>query len=215
MGRSWARRASAYLVLTLLLVSGACSDGGSGEATSAVGAASETAATAGEQTTSTVPASDASPTSTPGTSTQGTATTTTPQTATTRPAANDATTTSLGGPGLPPSTPPSQPVVTGGGGSVATGLTAVPGCEAGRGVVTLSWQPGGTNEQVVAVSTRKDGLDTGNYTTSEVLASGRSTYSLRDSQPGGIYYWRVLTRRDGGWAASATAQFEGPTCVPF
>lgn len=68
---------------------------------------------------------------------------------------------------------------------------------------------------MVAVSARKDGLDTGNYTTSEVLPPDRSTYSLRDSQPGGIYYWRVLTRRDGGWVGSATAQFEGPTCVPF
>lgn len=211
----WATRASVYLVLTIVLVSGACSDGGSGEATSAAGAASETTATAGGQSSTTVPAGDAAPTSTPGESTQGTATTTTPPTATTRPAANDATTTSLGGPGLPPSTPPSQPVVTGGGGSVATGLTAAPGCEAARGVVKLSWQPGGASEQVVAVSTRKDGLDTGNYTTSEVLAPDRATYSLSDSQPGGIYYWRVLTRRDGGWAASATAQFEGPTCVPF
>jgi hypothetical protein len=174
-------------------------------------------AAAGQQATSTVP-DDVSPTSSPpATGGQTADTTVAPGGGTTRPpATNPSTTTSLGGPGLPPSTPPSQPVVTaGGGGSVATGLSSLPGCEAGRALVRLSWRPSGANEQVVAVSARKDGLDTGNYTTSEVLAPDRSSYSLRDSQPGGIYYWRVLTKRDGGWAASATAQFEGPTCVPF
>lgn len=208
MGRSWATQGAACLVLALVLAAGACSDGGSEEETSA----------AGERTTTTVPAADPSPTSSPSATGGPTVdSTVAPAGSTTRPPPTSASTaTSLGGPGLPPSTPPSQPVVTAsGGGSVATGLSALPGCDAGRALVRLSWRPSGANEQVVAVSARKDGLDTGNYTTSEVLAPDRSTYSLRDSQPGGIYYWRVLTRRDGGWAASATAQFEGPTCVPF
>ncbi len=65
------------------------------------------------------------------------------------------------------------------------------------------------------MSARPDGLDSGNYTTSEELPADHSTYELRDSQPGGVYYWRVLTRRGDAWAASATAQFEGPTCVAF
>ncbi|MEA2703803.1 MAG: hypothetical protein QOD63_1748 [Actinomycetota bacterium] len=118
------------------------------------------------------------------------------------------------GPGLPPSPPPSQPVVTGGG-SVATGLSALPGCEGTKPLTRLSWQPAGANVQVVAVSARPDGLESGNYTTSEELPGDHAAYELRDSQPGGVYYWRVLTRDGDVWAASATAQFEGPTCVAF
>jgi hypothetical protein len=123
--------------------------------------------------------------------------------------------TTLGGPGLPTQPPPSEPVTTGGGGSSATGLNALPGCEGARALVKLAWTPAGTGDQRVAVSARPDGLDTGNYTASETLPPARATYELRDSQPGGVYYWRVLTRRGDAWVASATAQFEGPTCTTF
>ncbi len=199
--RVWRLPAGALVVL---LMAGACGASGSDN-----GAAQEPVSTTGEQST-TSPAAGTGTTAPVTTSPVGT------QASTTRPPASTGSSTTLGGPGFPPSTPPSQPVVTGpSAGAVATGLTALPGCENGRALVKLSWQPAGTNEQTVAVSARRDGLDTGNYTTSEILAANQSTYALRDSQPGGIYYWRVLTRRSGEWAASATAQFEGPTCVAF
>jgi len=89
------------------------------------------------------------------------------------------------------------------------------GRDAARSLVKLFWDPAGSAEQAVAVSARPDGLDGGNYTTSETLPASQSTYELRESQPGGIYYWRVLTRGGDGWLASATATFEGPTCVTF
>ncbi|MCA1691867.1 MAG: hypothetical protein LC733_06595 [Actinobacteria bacterium] len=65
------------------------------------------------------------------------------------------------------------------------------------------------------MSTRQDGLDSGSAASSEPLPADRSTYQLSDSQPGGVYYWRVLTRSGSGWAASETAQFEGPTCAHY
>jgi hypothetical protein len=102
-----------------------------------------------------------------------------------------------------------------GGGAVATGLAADPGCEGSLPRVRLSWTPAGSGGQVVAVSARPGGLESGSYSASEELSPSASTYELRDSQPGGVYYWRVLTRSDGGWAASETGQYEGPTCVPF
>jgi hypothetical protein len=84
-----------------------------------------------------------------------------------------------------------------------------------RSLVTLNWTPTGSGEQRVVISTRQDGLDSGNAGASAALDAGRSTYQLLDSQPGGVYYWRVLTRSGDGWAASETAQFEGPTCALF
>ena len=126
------------------------------------------------------------------------------------------TQTTVGGPGLPPLPPPTQPVITGARtDETATNLRSEPGCEGGRAVVRLFWRPVGAAEQQVAVSARPDGLDGGNYTTSETLPAARGDYVLRESQPGGIYYWRVLTRRGSGWAASETAQFEGPVCTSF
>ncbi|MGH9136720.1 MAG: hypothetical protein ACRD0G_06690 [Acidimicrobiales bacterium] len=149
-----------------------------------------------------------------------TPTTTTGPTTTTPPDATTATTEpgggTVGAPGLPPQPPPSEPIRVGGG--VATGLAADPRCDPAdpaTALVTLSWQPAGSGEQLVAVSTRQDGFDTGTYASSETLAPDRSSYQLRDSQPGGLYYWRVLTRQGDGWAASDTATFEGPTCVSF
>lgn len=121
------------------------------------------------------------------------------------------------GTGLPPEPPPVGEVTVGGGGA-ATGLAADPRCDPGdlaRSLVTLNWTPSGSGEQRVVVSTRQDGLDSGNAMASAPLDAGRSTYQIRDSQPGGVYYWRVLTRSGDGWAASDTAQFEGPTCALF
>lgn len=185
------------MALVLLMGTG-CSDGGPGDLAADGG--------------TTVPSSTTAPPSTTGP--EASPSTTLSTTDGTQPGITDAQPEPTIGPGLPPSTPPSQPVVTGGG-SVATGLAADPACEGPRARVRLSWQPAATTEQMVAVSARPDGLETGNYTTSGVLGATASTYELQESQPGGIYYWRVLNRRDDGWAASETAQFEGPTCVSF
>lgn len=124
----------------------------------------------------------------------------------------------VGEPGLPPNPPPTAPVTTIGTDRVASGLAADPGCDRAdpaRALVKLSWTPAGTGEQLVAVSTRPDGFQTGVQSTTEALAADRSSYELAGAQPGGVYYWRVLTRTTAGWAASPTAQFEGPTCVRF
>ncbi|MGH9223911.1 MAG: hypothetical protein ACRD2W_09060 [Acidimicrobiales bacterium] len=193
------RRLVAAMALVLVLVgAGACSDGGFGDFAS--------------QTTSTVrpgpsvtlggpPTSDTQPADT---------TTTTLSTAT----SSTAPPTTVRSTGQPASTPPSQPVVTGARtDATASNLTAAPSCEGGRPLVRLTWAPVGNAEQVVAVSSRPDGLDSGNYTSSEVLPASRAVYELRESQPGGFYYWRVLTRRGSGFAASETSQFQGPSCT--
>ena len=40
----------------------------------------------------------------------------------------------------------------------------------------------------------------------------RTTAALEKLEPGVNYYWRVLTRTDGGWVPSAVARVEAPTC---
>jgi hypothetical protein len=194
------RRRSAAAALLALVALGGCSDGGFGDF------ASQTTSTAVRPQPSVTLGE--SPTSEPQ---PGETSTTTSSVAASSSTAQPATTRSTG---QPASTPPSQPVVTGARtDATASNLSANPGCEAGRPLVRLTWEPVGNAEQVVAVSSRPDGLDSGNYTSSEVLPASRAVYELRESQPGGIYYWRVLTRRGSGFAASETSQFQGPVCT--
>jgi hypothetical protein len=80
-------------------------------------------------------------------------------------------------------------------------------------MVTLSWKPSGEAEQLVAIATRADGFDGGRYTVSGPLPPGTTAYRVRALEPGGVYYWRVLTRRGDVWAASPVRTFVGPTCV--
>ena len=179
-----------------MIAAGGCTD----DTTGSSAASSTTAPTVGPAPDGLTTTAELSPTTAPVEQPAGTG--------------GPATKATPGEPGLPPSPPPSEPVVSNGGPG-ATGLMADPGCDGARPRTLLSWQPSGANVQLVAVSARPDGLDSGNYTATEELPAGRSSYELRDSQPGGVYYGRVLTRQGSGWAASETAQFEGPTCVPF
>lgn len=187
--------AVAVAAVAALLV--ACSDGNFGDFAS--------------QSTTTAARPQASVTlAEPSTSMDGSTTTTNTAPASSSSAAPDTTRST----GQPASTPPSAPVVTGARtDATASNLAAAPGCEGGRPLVRLSWEPVGNAEQVVAVSSRPDGLDSGNFTSSETLAASRGAYELRESQSGGIYYWRVLTRRGSGFAASETSQFLGPSCT--
>lgn len=121
------------------------------------------------------------------------------------------------GTGLPPEPPPSGPVTVGGGGA-AGGLVADPRCDPtdpARTLVTLTWSPSGSGEQRVVVSTRQDGLDSASASASGPLSADSSSYQLRDSQSGGVYYWRVLTRAGDGWSASDTVEFTGASCALF
>ena len=213
--------AVAAAAIALVVVLAGCEDGGteasSGNTHPSVTLGSE--ATAGGP--STVPPSVGSGTGATA-ATASTGTSGGGSTGTTGSAAGSTTTVTAGGgapggPGLPPAPPPTGPVTVGGA-AAATNLASRPGCDPEnltRPLVRLTWQPSGGGEQVVAVSTRPDGFQTGVQAASEALPANRAEYELRDSQTGGVYYWRVLTRTGPGWAASASAQFEGPTCVRF
>jgi hypothetical protein len=191
---------AAVVALVALGALGACSDGGFGDfaaQTTSTAVRPQPSVTLGGSSTSEPQPAD---------------TTTTTTTASTPSSTAPPTTTRSTG--QPASTPPSQPVVTGARtDATASNLSANPGCEGGRPLVRLTWEPVGNAEQVVAVSSRPDGLDSGNYTSSEVLPASRAVYELRESQPGGVYYWRVLTRRGSGFAASETSQYQGPICT--
>jgi hypothetical protein len=79
--------------------------------------------------------------------------------------------------------------------------------------MSLSWRSAAAGEQLVAIATRPDGFETGRYTASANLSPEQQTFSVSPVEPGGIYYWRVLTRSGQGWTASEVATFTGPTCI--
>ena len=197
------RRVCVTTALVMLVAGAACGGGNFGDF-----AKQSTSTTARGQVSVTVGGATPS-TGTPGATSAETTTTTIPtSTSSTAPPTTTRST------GQPASTPPSQPVITGARtDATASNLKATTACESGRPVVRLSWEPVGNAEQVVAVSSRPDGLDSGNYTSSENLAATRTTYELREVQPGATSYWRVLTRRGTGFAASETSQFDVPGCT--
>jgi hypothetical protein len=115
---------------------------------------------------------------------------------------------------LPVRTPPAQPVTEGRRG--ATDLRALGFCDPASPAtpaMALSWQPSGAGEQLVAIATLPDGFDTGRYTVSGDLPAQLQGYAVSPVEPGGLYYWRVLTRTATGWSASEVATFIGTTCV--
>ena len=102
------------------------------------------------------------------------------------------------------------------GGAGATDLTSLAFCDPDSpsiGAMALSWRSAGSGAQLVAISTRPDGFETGRYTVSEDLPAAQEQYTVSPVEPGGVYYWRVLTRSGQGWIASRVATFTGPTCV--
>jgi hypothetical protein len=79
--------------------------------------------------------------------------------------------------------------------------------------MSLGWRPTGAGAQLVAIATLPDGFETGRYTVSEDLPAEQDRFSVSPVEPGGVYYWRVLTKAGAGWAASQIATFTGPTCI--
>jgi hypothetical protein len=115
---------------------------------------------------------------------------------------------------LPERPPPNEPVVERSGG--ASALRDAASCDPANpavSLVVLSWRPSATGEQLVAVSLLPDGFGTGRYVVSEPLAPGAARYELRRLEPGGVYYWRVLTRRGAEWIATPVQSLSGPTCI--
>lgn len=114
---------------------------------------------------------------------------------------------------LPDAPPPSEPIVAG---NTASKLRNASSCDPGTptvGAVTLSWQPAGGGKQLIAIAVRKTGFETARYNVSKTLSPDTSSYAVRGVQPGGVYYWRVMTRVTAGWTASRAVTFTGPTCV--
>lgn len=102
------------------------------------------------------------------------------------------------------------------GGSGATSLSSLGFCDPdspATAAMALTWRSARAGEQLVAISTRPDGFETGRYTVSENLPATQEQYAVSPVEPGGVYYWRVLTRSGQGWIASQVATFTGPTCV--
>ena len=115
---------------------------------------------------------------------------------------------------VPDRVPPPEPISSNGNG--AADLSAIQGCDPdspASPAVVLSWTPASDEPQLVAVATLADGFDTNRYTVTDELASDTSTFRISPVEPGGIYYWRVLTWNDGEWSASDTSTFTGPTCI--
>jgi hypothetical protein len=79
--------------------------------------------------------------------------------------------------------------------------------------VTLTWVPAGSGAQLLAVATLPDGFESGRYTVSDELAAEVANHQISPIEPGGIYYWRVLTRADDRWLSSVQESFTGPVCV--
>jgi hypothetical protein len=79
--------------------------------------------------------------------------------------------------------------------------------------MALSWRPAAAGEQLVAIATLPDGFGTGRYTVSANLPAKQRQYTISPVEPGGVYYWRVLTRSGQGWTASEVATFTGTTCI--
>jgi hypothetical protein len=114
----------------------------------------------------------------------------------------------------PVRTPPAEPIVEGG--DRATDLRSLGFCEPdspSTAAMALTWRSAATGEQLVAVATLPDGFESGRYTVSENLPAEQQEYTISPVEPGGVYYWRVLTRSGDGWTASEIATFTGPTCV--
>ena len=81
------------------------------------------------------------------------------------------------------------------------------------GAATLTWQPVGSGDQLLAIAVRSNGFETNRYGVTEALSPSTGSYAVRGVQPGGVYYWRVMTRVAAGWTASPAVTFTGPTCV--
>jgi hypothetical protein len=112
----------------------------------------------------------------------------------------------------------SGPVLVAGGERAASNLESQSGCredEPGKGFVDLRWSPATRRgqEQRIQVTIFREGFDTGNFKTSEVLTPERDSYQWTQPEGQARHYWRVLTRHSDGWIPSETARFEGPSCV--
>lgn len=79
--------------------------------------------------------------------------------------------------------------------------------------MALSWRPAAAGEQLVAIATLPDGFETNRFTVSADLPVTQRQYTVSPVEPGGLYYWRVLTRSGNGWTASDVATFTGTICV--
>ena len=115
---------------------------------------------------------------------------------------------------VPERVPPPEPLGDDANGAVE--LVALQGCDPddpASPAVVLSWTPASDAQQLVAVATLADGFETNRFTVSDELSSDISTFRISPVEPGGIYYWRVLTWDDGEWSASDISTFTGPTCI--
>lgn len=114
---------------------------------------------------------------------------------------------------VPDGTPPPQPIDEQ---PSASGLQSLTSCDPNlpaNPAVTLTWVAAGSGDQLLAVSTLPDGFDSGRYTVTDELAPDITSHQISPIEPGGIYYWRVLTRSGDRWLSSVQASFTGPVCV--
>jgi hypothetical protein len=115
---------------------------------------------------------------------------------------------------IPTNPPPREPVVTAR--DTARNLRDTAGCDPlqpSSALVTLLWEPTREGAQLVAIAPRADGFDTGRYTVSDEFPPAASSYRVGSMEPGGVYYWRVLTRRGDEWAASPVRTVTAPICA--
>ena len=86
-----------------------------------------------------------------------------------------------------------------------------------RARVSLSWrpsQPAGV-EQQVNLALGGSNFSFGSYLTSQELEPDVSLIHWDDLTPASTYYWRVVTRVDGGWVAAEPKRFSTQSCYPL
>jgi len=103
----------------------------------------------------------------------------------------------------------------GAGAKSATGLRAATACAGTppKAVARLRWTPSGKGHQRVDVTPFSNGFSARKYDSSGRLGSTRSRLEWRRVSGEAVHRWRVLTRVNGRWHASATRTFTGPGCV--
>jgi hypothetical protein len=100
----------------------------------------------------------------------------------------------------------------------ATNLRAVGECSMTtprQDIVRFTWVPAASTgrAQRIELTEYKGGFASGQLLLTKGLSKEQSSHAWKQSEPGILYYWRVLTLQPGGWISSEIADFYGPTCV--
>lgn len=155
---------------------------------------------------------EATPTRPPATEPSPTTETVDEQSPSPTPSPAEPSPTATGGEGTPSPTSSAVPSKT------ATELESETDCsdeDPQQGVVQFSWTPSATrgDAQRIDITTVRGGFERGQFTSLDEIGPELSSLRWEEVQGQAIHFWRVMTLHGDQWAASETAEFEGPTCI--